>query len=146
MFKEELIKFLLSTENFNELDEWYIFDFDDKHVYGVNYEQGYPMLIDCCEVWMQYPQYTFELINIMSSIRNMISTNTFPDIFIENKKYLLAIYSDTEKRARDQVNKVYESDDMDPEFIQKLIDSGIEDEKLMFAELFYRSNIDCFNN
>lgn len=89
MFKEELIKFLLSTENFKELDEWYISDFDDKHVHGISYEQGYPMLIDCCEVWMQYPQNTFELINIMSSIRNMMSTNTFPEIFIENKENIL---------------------------------------------------------
>ena len=40
MFKEELIKFLLSTENFKELDEWYISDFDDKHVHGISYEQG----------------------------------------------------------------------------------------------------------
>ena len=145
MFKEELIKFLLSTENFKELDEWYISDFDDKHVHGISYEQGYPMLIDCCEVWMQYPQNTFELINIMSSIRNMISTNTLPEIFIENKKNILTIYCDTEKRVRDQVNKVYEGEGIEPQLIQKFISSGIEDEKLMFAELFYRSNIDWFD-
>ncbi|MGP5791206.1 hypothetical protein, partial [Psychrobacter celer] len=100
---------------------------------------------DCCEVWMQYPQNTFELINIMSSIRNMISTNTFPEIFIENKKNILTIYCDTEKRVRDQVNKVYEGEGIEPQLIQKFISSGIEDEKLMFAELFYRSNIDWFD-
>jgi len=108
MFKEELIEFLLSTDNFNELDEWYISDFDDKHVHGISYEQGYPMLIDCCEVWIQYPEYTFELINILSSIRNMMSTNTFPDIFIENKQNILAIYSDKENRVRTLIDKVRE--------------------------------------
>jgi hypothetical protein len=100
MFKEELIEFLVSTESLNELDEWYISDFDDKHVQGINYEQGYPMLEACCEVWIQYPEYTFELISTISSIRNMISTNTFPDIFIENKQNILAIYFDTENRVR----------------------------------------------
>lgn len=145
MFKEELMKFLLSTENFNELNEWYISDFDDKHIHGISYERGYPMLIQCCEVWMQYLQNTFELIQIMSSVRNMMSTNTFPDIFIENKKYILAIYSDTENRVRTLINKVYEGEGIEPQLIQSFIKSGIADEKLMFTELFYRSNIGWFN-
>ena len=141
MFKEELIKLLLSTENFNELDEWYISDFDDKHIQGINYEQGYPMLIDCCEVWIQYPEYTFELIDIMCSIRNMISTNTFPDIFIENKQNILAIYFDTENRVRTIISRVHEGDNIDEKLIERSIESGIKDEKLMFSKLFYRSNI-----
>jgi|GEM_PF-5186664 len=144
MFKEELIKFLLSTENFHELDEWYMSDFDDKHVQDINYEQGYPMLIDCCEVWIQYPEYTCELIDIMGSIRNMISTNTFPDIFIENKQNILAIYFDTENRVRTIIGRVHESDNIDEKLIKSSIESGIKDEKLMFAELFYRSNINWF--
>ena len=141
MFKEELIKFLLSTENFHELDEWYMSDFDDKHVQGINYEQGYPVLIDCCEVWIQYPEYTWELIDIMGSIKNMISTNTFPDIFIENKQNILAIYFDTENRVRTLISRVHESDNVDEKLIESSIESGIKDEKLMFAGLFYRSNI-----
>ena len=141
MFKEELIEFLLSTENFNELGEWYMSDFDDKHVQGINYEQGYPMLIDCCEVWIQYPEYTFELIDIMGSIRNIISTNTFPDIFIENKQNILAIYFDTENRVRTIISRVHEGDNIDEKLIESSIESGIKDEKLMFSKLFYRSNI-----
>lgn len=141
MFKEELMKFLLSTESFNELDESYMSDFDFKHVQGISYEQGYPMLIDCCEVWIQYPEYTWELINIMGSIKNMISTNTFPDIFIENKQNILAIYFDTENRVRTLISRVHESDNVDEKIIESSIESGIKDEKLMFAGLFYRSNI-----
>ena len=141
MFKKELIKFLLSTESFNELDESYMSDFNFKHVQDINYDQGYPMLIDCCEVWMQYPEYTFELINIISSIRNMISTNTFPDIFIENRQNILAIYFDTENRVRALISKVHEGDNIDEKLIKNSIESGIKDEKLMFAELFYLSNI-----
>ncbi|WP_201549437.1 hypothetical protein [Psychrobacter sp. Pi2-1] len=144
MFKEELIKFLLSTENFHELDEWYMSDFDDKHVRDINYEQGYPMLIDCCEVWIQYPEYTCELIDIMGSIRNMISTNTFPDIFIENKQNILAIYFDTENRVRTIIGRVHEGDNIDEKLIKSSIESGIKDEKLIFAELFYLSNINWF--
>ena len=141
MFKEELMKFLLSTESFNKLDESYMSDFDFKHVQGISYEQGYPMLIDCCEVWIQYPEYTWELIDIMGSIKNMISTNTFPDIFIENKQNILAIYFDTENRVRTLISRVHESDNVDEKIIESSIDSGIKDEKLMFAGLFYRSNI-----
>ena len=141
MFKEELIEFLLSTENFNELGEWYMSDFDDKHVQGINYEQGYPMLEDCCEVWIQYPEYTRELIDIMGSIRNIISTNTFPDIFIENKQNIFAIYFDTENRVRTIISRVHEGDNIDEKLIESSIESGIKDEKLMFSELFYRSNI-----
>ena len=141
MFKEELIEFLLSTENFHELGEWYLSDFDDKHVQGINYEQGYPMLEDCCGVWMQYPEYTFELIDIMRSIRNMISTNTFPDIFIENKQNILAIYFDTENRVRTLISRVHEGDNKDEKLIKISIESAIKGEKLMFSELFYRSNI-----
>ncbi|MEN8625187.1 hypothetical protein [Psychrobacter proteolyticus] len=141
MFKEELMKFLLSTESFNELDESYMSDFDFKHVQGISYEQGYPMLIDCCEVWIQYPEYTWELIDIMGSIKNMISTNTFPDIFIENKQNILAIYFDTENRVRTLISRVHESDNVDEKIIESSIESGIKDEKLMFAGLFYRSNI-----
>lgn len=141
MFKEELMKFLLSTESFNELDESYMSDFDFKHVQGISYEQGYPMLIDCCEVWIQYPEYTWELIDTMGSIKNMISTNTFPDIFIENKQNILAIYFDTENRVRTLISRVHESDNVDEKIIESSIDSGIKDEKLMFAGLFYRSNI-----
>lgn len=141
MFKEELIAFLLSTENFNELCEWYMSDFDDKHVQGINYEQGYPMLIDCCEVWIQYPEYTVELIDIMCSIRNMISTNTFPDIFIENKQNILAIYFDTENRVRTLISRAHEVDNIDEKLIESFIESGVKDEKLMFSKLFYHSNI-----
>jgi hypothetical protein len=141
MFKEELMKFLLSTESFNKLDESYMSDFDFKHVQGISYEQGYPMLIDCCEVWIQYPEYTWELIDIMGSIKNMISTNTFPDIFIENKQNILAIYFDTENRVRTLISRVHESDNVDEKLIESSIESGIKDEKLMFAGLFYRSNI-----
>lgn len=141
MFKEELMKFLLSTESFNELDESYMSDFDFKHVQDISYEQGYPMLIDCCEVWIQYPEYTWELIDIMGSIKNMISTNTFPDIFIENKQNILAIYFDTENRVRTIISRVHESDNVDEKLIESSIESGIKDEKLMFAGLFYRSNI-----
>lgn len=141
MFKEELMKFLLSTESFNELDESYMSDFDFKHVQGISYEQGYPMLIDCCEVWIQYPEYTWELIDTMGSIKNMISTNTFPDIFIENKQNILAIYFDTENRVRTLISRVHESDNVDEKIIESSIESGIKDEKLMFAGLFYRSNI-----
>ena len=141
MFKEELMKFLLSTESFNELDESYMSDFDFKHVQDISYEQGYPMLIDCCEVWIQYPEYTWELIDIMGSIKNMISTNTFPDIFIENKQNILAIYFDTENRVRTIISRVHESDNVDEKLIESSIESGINDEKLMFAGLFYRSNI-----
>lgn len=141
MFKEELMKFLLSTESFNELDESYMSDFDFKHVQGISYEQGYPMLIDCCEVWIQYPEYTWELIDIMGSIKNMISTNTFPDIFIENKQNILAIYFDTENRVRTLISRVHESDNVDEKLIESSIESGIKDEKLIFAGLFYRSNI-----
>ncbi len=141
MFKEELMKFLLSTESFNKLDESYMSDFDFKHVQGISYEQGYPMLIDCCEVWIQYPKYTWELIDIMGSIKNMISTNTFPDIFIENKQNILAIYFDTENRVRTLISRVHESDNVDEKLIESSIESGIKDEKLMFAGLFYRSNI-----
>ncbi|WP_443511538.1 hypothetical protein [Psychrobacter aquimaris] len=119
-------------------------DFDDKHVQDINYEQGYPMLIDCCEVWIQYPEYTCELIDIMGSIRNMISTNTFPDIFIENKQNILAIYFDTENRVRTIIGRVHEGDNIDEKLIKSSIESGIKDEKLMFAELFYRSNINWF--
>lgn len=141
MFKEELMKFLLSTESFNKLDESYMSDFDFKHVQGISYEQGYPMLIDCCEVWIQYPEYTWELIDIMGSIKNMISTNTFPDIFIENKQNILAIYFDTENRVRTLISRVHESDNVDEKLIESAIESGIKDEKLMFSGLFYRSNI-----
>ena len=141
MFKEELMKFLLSTESFNELDESYMSDFDFKHVQGISYEQGYPMLIDCCEVWIQYPEYTWELIDIMGSIKNMISTNTFPDIFIENKQNILAIYFDTKNRVRTLISRVHESDNVDEKLIESSIESGIKDEKLIFAGLFYRFNI-----
>ena len=141
MFKEELIKFLLSTESFDELDEAYMSDFDYRHVQDISYEQGHPMLIDCCEVWMQYPEYTFELINIISSIRNMISTNTFPDIFIENRQNILAIYFDTENRVRALISRVHKGDNINEKLMESSIESGIKDEKLMFAELFYRSNI-----
>lgn len=142
MFKEDLIEFLLSIDNCNEIGECYLSDFDYKHIRGISYEKGYPMLIECCEVWMQYPQYTFELINIMGSIRNSISTNTFPDVFIENKQSILAIYFDTENRVRTIISRVYEGNNIDDKLVEIFIESGIKGEKLMFAELFYRSNIE----
>ena len=77
----------------------------------------------------------------MCSIRNMISTNTFPDIFIENKQNILAIYFDTENRVRTIISRVHEGDNIDEKLIESSIESGIKDEKLMFSKLFYRSNI-----
>lgn len=139
MFRKELLSFLLATENNAELDEYYLVNFEDIHINNPDYEMGYSMLIDCCEVWIKYPHFTWEIIMIMSNIRNIISTNTFPDIFIDNKQKILDIYSDT----GDRVRAIHREIHGDENFTN--LEKNIADERSMFRELFENSNIEWFD-
>ncbi len=144
MFKTELINFLLSSEKAsmsNSLDEWYLSDFYDKHIHNIGYEEGYVMLVDCCDVWMKYPNFTFELVDIMSSIRNRISTNTFPQCFNDSEEQILEIYLNTDNRVSEIIYSVYKNIDIDNDMLDGWVQTGIEDEKKMLKELFQNSNI-----
>ena len=102
------------------------------------------MLIDCCEVWIEHPQFTEEIIDIISTIRNIISTNTFPDIFVSNKQKILTIYSDTDNRVLNWHVKMYEDKDIELDLMNTSIKNGIANERRMFSELFKNSNIKWF--
>lgn len=148
MFKKILLDFLLSAEASaatGELDEWYLSDFDDKYVNSIDYETGYAMLIDCCEVWIEYPRFTFELIYIIGSIRNIISTNTFPKVFIDNKDKILTIYKETEARVTSQICEKYSDIKIKQQLLEKIIKQNIQSEKDSFQELFHHSNINWFD-
>ena len=144
MFKQDLLDFLLFVENNYELDEWYLTDFKDENVDNTNYETGYFMLVDCFEVWIDYPQFTEEIIDIISTIRNIISTNTFPDIFVSNKQKILTIYSDTDNRVLNWHVKMYEDKDIELDLMNTSIKNEIANERRMFSELFKNSNIKWF--
>ena len=144
MFKQDLLDFLLFVENNYELDEWYLTDFKDINISNLYYETGYSMLIDCCEVWIEHPQFTEEIIDIISTIRNIISTNTFPDIFVSNKQKILTIYSDTDNRVLNWHVKMYEDKDIELDLMNTSIKNGIANERRMFSELFKNSNIKWF--
>ena len=144
MFKQDLLDFLLFVENNYELDEWHLTDFKDENVDNTNYETGYFMLVDCFEVWIDYPQFTEEIIDIISTIRNIISTNTFPDIFVSNKQKILTIYSDTDNRVLNWHVKMYEDKDIELDLMNTSIKNEIANERRMFSELFKNSNIKWF--
>ena len=144
MFKQDLLDFLLFVENNYELDEWHLTDFKDENVDNTNYETGYFMLVDCFEVWIDYPQFTEEIIDIISTIRNIISTNTFPDIFVSNKQKIPTIYSDTDNRVLNWHVKMYEDKDIELDLMNTSIKNEIANERRMFSELFKNSNIKWF--
>lgn len=144
MFKQDLLDFLLFVENNYELDEWHLSDFKDINISNLYYETGYSMLIDCCEVWIEHPQFTEEMIIIISSIRNIISTNTFLGIFVSNKQKILTIYSDTDNRVLNWHVKMYEDKDIELDLMNTSIKNEIANERRMFSELFKNSNIKWF--
>lgn len=146
MFKQELLNFLVSIEDSKELDEDYLSYFKQTHADDISYETGHSMLVQCCEVWINYDRFTWEIISIMSNVRNIISTNTFPSIYEDNKSKILSIYSDTENRVRFLTNEMNKSSSLPLDMLNKQILESVAGEKLMFKELFENSNIDWFSD
>lgn len=146
MFKQELLSFLVSIEDSKELDEYYLSDFKQAHVNDISYETGHSMLVQCCEVWINYERFTWEIISIMSNVRNIISTNTFPSIYENDKNKILSIYSDIENRVRFLTNGMNKNSSLPLDMFNKQILESVASERLIFKEMFENSNIDWFSD
>ena len=82
----------------------------------------------------------------MSNVRNIISTNTFPSIYEDNKNKILSIYSDTENRVRFLTNEMNKSSSLSLDMLNKQILESVAGERLIFKELFENSNIYWFSD
>lgn len=75
MFLKKLDEFIqtLSQEE-NELDEWYLSDFSDKNISSMESHEAFYSLKLVIPYLFQYPQYGYELLDIMYRLKRQADT------------------------------------------------------------------------
>ena len=75
MFRKELDDFIqMLSKDENELDEWYLSDFLNKNISNMESYEAFSSLKLMVPYLFQYPQYRYELLDIMSSLKRLADT------------------------------------------------------------------------
>lgn len=75
MFKDELNEFIrLISDPESELDEWYLSDFKDEHIWKMQSYEAFSCLREAVPYLFAYPRYGYELLEIISALKETSDT------------------------------------------------------------------------
>lgn len=75
MFKDELNEFIrLISDPESELDEWYLSDFKDEHIWEMQSYEAFSCLREAVPYLFAYPRYGYELLEIISALKETSDT------------------------------------------------------------------------
>lgn len=75
MFQKKLDEFIqMLLQSNNELDEWYLSDFLDKYISNMKAYEAFSSLKETIPYLFKYPQYRYELLEIMSMLKRLADT------------------------------------------------------------------------
>lgn len=106
MFQKKLNEFIqILLQNNNELDEWYLSDFADRHISNMKPYEAFSALKETIPYLLEYPQYRYELLEIMSKLKRLAdTTEPFYEKAILNS--LLHLYENDEYSI-DLINEIF---------------------------------------